>query len=163
MRGSQVAVEPGELRELGAGGDLEVDASSRATGSSVPIAFVAGLGDLAAALGIGHLLELAGRVEHEQRAALVERVVRALERDLPVVLAALPAVFGADHGLADAAVAQEADALVGRAAGELGDLHRVDRLMVEMPQADQLERAGPDLERIVGVEVDIVAVELLVR
>ena len=47
-------------------------------------------------------------------ALLVERIVSALERHLPVVLAALPAIFGAADGLGDAGVAAEPHAVVGR-------------------------------------------------
>ena len=77
---------------------------------------------------------------------------------MPVVLAALEAIFGPADGFADARVAGETDTLGIGAAVECGGLGGDGGLMLEVAQADQLQPARPEREFIVAVEVDHVAI-----
>ena len=76
------------------------------------------------------------RLKRRQAALLVERVVGTLERELPIVLAGFPAIFGAADRLADMRIAREENARSRRAVGEGVDQCFGDWLVIEVPEAD---------------------------
>src|SRR3569623_2086476 len=155
----QIAVDSIERALLGAEHDLQVELGAKRAAERRG-AFVAHFLDLARPAGERRRIEADARRQLEQRSALVERIERALERNLPRALAGLPRLFGAADGFADQRIAAEANAVAGRPAVEIGDLSRHDRFVGEMAQPDQLEAARPHAEIIVAADIVIDAVEL---
>ncbi len=107
-------------------------------------------------------MEDAVRFQIEQTAVLVQRIERSLERELPMVRAAVPAVFAAGDSFPDVRIATEARALAIRtAACEVQDIGADDRLMIPMAKPDELEAAGAQSKFIIAADVALIAGERL--
>ena len=159
LAGRQVAVDSFEFRDFPAQRDLQIKIGCERSAQRSD-RFVADFLNLAASTRKLDLLELAVVREAKQPPYLIERVERPLDRQLPVILAALPAIFcAADHFL-DPRITIEPRSGAGIAVIELQDLRGDERLVLEMIESDRLQLARTERELIVAVPIEEITVEL---
>ena len=109
-------------------------------------------------------MEGAVRLKIEQLAVLVERIERPLESELPMVRAAVPAIFAAGDRFPDVRIATEARTLaICAAAGEVQDIGADDRLMIPVAKPDELQSAGAERKFIIATDVALITSERLLE